>query len=439
MLPVGFGWSAGDIVKSIEILSTVVKAFKDAGGAASRFKEEVDFLESILKTLVHIQEYVARNPQDKYVVDMARLVSRIGAPLETIRKSHAKYAKYLGVSQQSKMSKFRMAPSVVRYTLRDLAGDVAKRQSTLMQPLEALGALLTLQSLENISKMHDEPLSVSNIQQIVNSFQSSPIFAQLTHTINVLNKCYHATQVLDVTAFESVLGAMNTTQARTMELLRKHCEMQNRLYLDDYWQLRAQSQELKDILTGFQEGVETLSRRAARSADMTRRSSHRKLLMDIRFLLEEHNVRMLSSLGSKQQKVWRPSMPVAIILWIPVYLMSLFSSIAITFTLAYSSSPRCDYSSPKFSHMKQKHGKTCSEGNSDPTQGGDGPREDDDADDMFYASTGKESSKPGGIPFHTRKMRTRSGPILERTYFVWAEVCDAQVIVADLQLFFKDR
>jgi hypothetical protein len=147
MLPVGFGWSAGDIVKAIEILTVVIKAFKDAGGAASRFQEEAGFLESIMKTLLHVQDYVTRHPDDKWAVDIVQLASRLNAALESIRKSHEKYAKHLGLSRHSKMSKFRIAPTVVRYTIRDLAGDVNKRQSAIMQPLEALGTLLTLQSL----------------------------------------------------------------------------------------------------------------------------------------------------------------------------------------------------------------------------------------------------------------------------------------------------
>lgn len=267
--------------------------------------------------------------------------------------------------------------------------------------------------------MNDKSLSVSDIQQIVAAFESSPIHAQLNHAINILNQCQHATRGLDLSAFESVLGAMNTTQARTMKLLQKHSEMQSRLSFDDYWQLRPQTQELKQILTDFQERVEALSRRAVDSTDLDRRSGHRKLLMDIRFLLEEHNGRMLRSLRQEQQKVWKPSPPVAIIVWTLAYFVSLCSSVAVAVTFAYSSSARCDYTNTVFDRAANSHRRKSGE------------------DESFFAEDNYVND--GVIPFYVEKIGTRRGPVVERTYFVWGELCDAQVIVADLQLFFKDR
>jgi len=145
MLPVGFGWSAGDLVKAIEILTVVGKVFRDAGGAVTKFQEEAGFLDSIISTLSYIQAYVEENPGDKYAEEIGRHVSRLSGPIESIHKSHRRYVKSLG--QGSRMPKLRRAPAAVRYTLRDFASDIIKKQSAIMQPLGALGALLTLQSL----------------------------------------------------------------------------------------------------------------------------------------------------------------------------------------------------------------------------------------------------------------------------------------------------
>ncbi|CZR60026.1 uncharacterized protein PAC_09921 [Phialocephala subalpina] len=56
-----FGWSAGDIVSAISLITKVSKGLKDSGGAASSYQQCVDFLESIETTLEGVRHIVDAN------------------------------------------------------------------------------------------------------------------------------------------------------------------------------------------------------------------------------------------------------------------------------------------------------------------------------------------------------------------------------------------
>jgi hypothetical protein len=72
-----FGWSAGDIVISIQILHTVAGAFKEATGAKSQFAETSTWLESFASDLERMNEYTAENPDAKYTKNIIEQVISI--------------------------------------------------------------------------------------------------------------------------------------------------------------------------------------------------------------------------------------------------------------------------------------------------------------------------------------------------------------------------
>lgn len=67
MVNIAFGWSAGDIISSIHIIIKVCEAFKEAGGAASRYEESTTFLEGFKVTLskLHFTAIPTWNTQRK--------------------------------------------------------------------------------------------------------------------------------------------------------------------------------------------------------------------------------------------------------------------------------------------------------------------------------------------------------------------------------------
>jgi hypothetical protein len=61
-----FGWSAGDIVVSIKIVSQIADAFSESGGAKEQYAETSTWLRSFAEDLERVKEYVDDNPTAKY-------------------------------------------------------------------------------------------------------------------------------------------------------------------------------------------------------------------------------------------------------------------------------------------------------------------------------------------------------------------------------------
>jgi hypothetical protein len=63
----GFGWSAGDIAKAIELLATIYKGLQETGGAASGYQQTTNLLKGLILTLQHLEtlHLTCTDPRDK--------------------------------------------------------------------------------------------------------------------------------------------------------------------------------------------------------------------------------------------------------------------------------------------------------------------------------------------------------------------------------------
>ncbi|KAF2814117.1 uncharacterized protein BDZ99DRAFT_516733 [Mytilinidion resinicola] len=61
---IAFGWSIGDVFKGIEVTVEICKNFRASNGAAAKFKQEMDTLESFNVTLNHLKRYMDTKPND---------------------------------------------------------------------------------------------------------------------------------------------------------------------------------------------------------------------------------------------------------------------------------------------------------------------------------------------------------------------------------------
>ena len=59
-----FGWSVGDIVAALKLLHQVGVALKDSGGASSGFQDTYSFLQTLSRTLQHLNalQYTSLDP-----------------------------------------------------------------------------------------------------------------------------------------------------------------------------------------------------------------------------------------------------------------------------------------------------------------------------------------------------------------------------------------
>src|ERR1700738_2095527 len=49
-----FGWSAGDIVAALKLVQQIGSALNDSGGASSEFQDTLSFLQTLSRTLQHL-------------------------------------------------------------------------------------------------------------------------------------------------------------------------------------------------------------------------------------------------------------------------------------------------------------------------------------------------------------------------------------------------
>src|ERR1700710_116722 len=90
-----FGWSVGDIVAGIRITVKVCEAFKESGGAASKYKQTVDFLDNLELTLEYLKTYINGNPTDIHASSISDQAEKIKGPLKHFQESIEKYEKSL--------------------------------------------------------------------------------------------------------------------------------------------------------------------------------------------------------------------------------------------------------------------------------------------------------------------------------------------------------
>lgn len=142
---VAFGWSAGDIVASINPAIDVAKAFRETGGATSRYKQSQEFFDGFKVTLQHLQIYAEDNQDDTYIDDLKNQITRIEQPWKEFKNFLDKYDKFLG--EDSQRSRIGKAPRKVKWALKDLSGEVEKLEKAISKPLQVMNSILSLHSL----------------------------------------------------------------------------------------------------------------------------------------------------------------------------------------------------------------------------------------------------------------------------------------------------
>jgi hypothetical protein len=141
----GFGFSIGDFIAGGQILIQVIKAFKEAGGASSKYAAEVSFLNSLKATLDHLERFVSRadsSQSNDLPQDISKLLQDIRDPWQEFKTFLDKYEPSLGAS--SSKSKLAKAPRTIQYTVKDISGKVEKLRNQTEQPLQAVNSLLSL-------------------------------------------------------------------------------------------------------------------------------------------------------------------------------------------------------------------------------------------------------------------------------------------------------
>ncbi|MCJ1455980.1 hypothetical protein MMC28_006337 [Mycoblastus sanguinarius] len=187
-----FGWSAGDVVQSIKIIIKIVEAFKETGGAATKFAETTAFLDHFNTTLNRIKEYASDNTQAKYSATIVDQIKLIDNPYCTFEKYMLEFEPALGeVPTEGRQKKAKKKIKWAMKELSEVSGKVAELKKAVTEPLVFVGQLLLLQTLDSIDgivkNLPTHPTQ-SDLNSLRDAIISSSIPDQLFEQIDSLNR-----------------------------------------------------------------------------------------------------------------------------------------------------------------------------------------------------------------------------------------------------------
>jgi hypothetical protein len=145
MVAPGYGFSLGEFIAGGQFLVEIIGAFKEAGGASTKYALEVSFLNSLRSTLDHLERFVSSSSTceaDELPEAVSKQLQEIREPWKEFKKFLDKFEPSLGAS--TKRSRFSKANRTIQYTLEDISGKVSKLRRRIEQPLQAINSLLSL-------------------------------------------------------------------------------------------------------------------------------------------------------------------------------------------------------------------------------------------------------------------------------------------------------
>ena len=157
-----FGWSAGDIVVSIKILSHVAEAFHESGGAKDQHAECSTWLKSFADDLERVKEYVNEHPDAKHT-------KNIKDQIKNISPHYALFEKYLqgfdkAFDSTSSVTNIEKAAKKAKWAIKELKGHVDELKMGVNGPMMAVNLLLLLQGLSVIDHVADKD-DIKGVQQ----------------------------------------------------------------------------------------------------------------------------------------------------------------------------------------------------------------------------------------------------------------------------------
>jgi hypothetical protein len=140
-----FGWSVGDIIEGLRLLHQIGSALKDSGGASSEFQDTISFLQTLSRTLNHLNALQETALDPDIAENLKNQCSHIRVPLtEFLYDVSRRYEQSLGVS--STRNKIFAAPRKTQWALWT-SKKIKKLQDRIAIPMAAVGMILGQQSM----------------------------------------------------------------------------------------------------------------------------------------------------------------------------------------------------------------------------------------------------------------------------------------------------
>ncbi|PQE31543.1 Ankyrin repeat-containing protein [Rutstroemia sp. NJR-2017a WRK4] len=282
-----FGWSAGDIVASLQLLNKAIIALKDIGGASSDYQHVISFLSLLAVTLQHLKALQSAPLNLDLSKNLEQHCTAVQEPLKSfLERIHARYDKDLGGDKTR--PKILTAVSKLQWAF-STSKEVKTLERKIGGHIGAIGLVLSQQVIQTTLQMPSE------IQARIADMIDAAVERRINHlTLNVQNEvmALSVAEKASSKQFEEALrdvGRQNTTEIQTqsqnfsLDLEKKFqnlstyqqtltarlstIEDQSRTVLDT---LRTHSIESHQEFRVIQEKVSNLSSRQSQSVNMSK-------------------------------------------------------------------------------------------------------------------------------------------------------------------------
>ncbi|KAG4439656.1 hypothetical protein IFR05_004853 [Cadophora sp. M221] len=149
-----FGWSVGDLIAAINLLTKIGGALREAGGASSEYQDATSFLSTLQITLENLKSLDTISIDVHKVDNLRQQCEHIQVPLATFLDNvNRRYEASLG--SLSQCSRLLCAPRKIQWALYT-SKKIRHLQERIAVPMAAVNMLLGLQTIESILKIPEQ-------------------------------------------------------------------------------------------------------------------------------------------------------------------------------------------------------------------------------------------------------------------------------------------
>jgi hypothetical protein len=142
-MSVGFGFSTGDFIAALQLVSTVIDALQDSGKASTQFRELARQLYSLEAALQQVKRLELHESHHYLGVALKQAAAQCHRTIDDFWKDAAKYQPYLsGTEPRDSAAPVKAAWRKIKWAVCK-PDDVAKFKADLVGHTEAIHILLT--------------------------------------------------------------------------------------------------------------------------------------------------------------------------------------------------------------------------------------------------------------------------------------------------------
>lgn len=135
-----FGWSAGDIIATLKLLHQIRSAIRDSGGASSDFQDTLSFLQTLSRTLQHLNASQATPFNPELADNLREQCDHIRAPLAAfLNDVGSRFGPALGVKTTRHW--IFGAPRMIQWAL-STSKKTKRLQDRIAVPMVSVGLIL---------------------------------------------------------------------------------------------------------------------------------------------------------------------------------------------------------------------------------------------------------------------------------------------------------